>query len=96
MADLIDWGEKDPSEALDYMFDWASPLGTDTITGTPTWIIYPSGELTQPTGATNTTTTSTIWVGAGRINVTYVITCRIVTSGGRTFEQSAKLSVVAK
>ena len=50
---------KDPSAVLDYVINWSTWLGSDTITGTPTW--------TVPTGITkdsqsNSTTAATIWL----------------------------------
>lgn len=85
--------EKDPSDVLDYTVDWNDDnwLGTDTISGTPTWTV-PAG-LTQPTGATNTTTTATVWLGSGTDGQDYDVACLITTAGGRTAERTIHIQV---
>ncbi len=81
--------EKDPSAVLDYQVNWATWLGTDTIS-TSTWTV-PTG-LTKDSD-TNTTTTATAWLSGGTAGRTYTVTNRIVTAGGRTDERSFQVKV---
>jgi len=80
---------KDPSDQMDYGFDWSDWLGSDTITASA-W--------TVPTGITNfstsnTTTTSTIWLTGGTHQTDYLITNQITTAGGRIKQRSFKIMV---
>jgi len=73
---------KDPNEVADYQINWATKLVTDTI-NTTTWVI-PSG-ITKDSDS-NTTQTTTISVSAGTDGTDYVLLNRIVTVGGKTWE----------
>ncbi len=75
---------KDPDAVLDYQFNWASWLGADTIASS-SWTV-PAG-ITQDS-ATNTTTTSTIWLSGGTAQTKYPVINRIVTAAGRTEERT--------
>jgi hypothetical protein len=81
--------EKDPSAVLDYQVNWATWLGTDTIS-TSTWTVTTG--LTKDSD-TNTTTTATAWLSGGTAGRTYTVTNRIVTAGGRTDERSFQVKV---
>lgn len=81
---------KDPSAVLDYVIDWSSWLGSDTIS-TSTWTV-PTG-ITKNSD-TKTNTTATIWLSGGTADVEYVLTNRIVTAGGRTDDRSIKIAVL--
>lgn len=81
---------KDPSAILDYQLDWSEWLGSDTIA---------SHTVTAATGLTvvsSTATTSavTMWLSGGTAGTSYVVTCRVVTAGGRTDERSITFDVV--
>lgn len=75
---------KDPDSVLDYQENWATWLGTDTIT-TSTWTV-PTG-ITKDSD-TNTTTTTTIWLSGGTAEQAYSLVNRIVTTDGRTSERA--------
>ena len=84
---------KDPAEKLDYRFDWgAEYLGTDTITGTPTWSTSPTGLTTV--SSSNTTTTTTVRLSGGTVGQEYTVTCHVVLTSGQEAERSFKLKVV--
>lgn len=83
--------EKDPEAVLDYRIDWTNWLQTGETISTSAWTV-PS-TLTQPTAASNTTTTATVWLGGGEDGTTYRVTNRIVTTGGRTNERSLTIFV---
>jgi len=80
---------KDPDDVADYQVDWAAFLGTDTIT-TSTWIV-PDGLTKNSDGKSSTATT--IWLSGGTGGALYLLVNRIVTAGGRTYDQSVKLKV---
>lgn len=84
---------KDPDEKLDFTINWADFLGTDTISGTPVWVV-PTG-ITQSTPApSNTTTTTTIWLTGGTIGAEYELVNRIVTAGGRMADRSLRIRLI--
>lgn len=80
---------KDPGAVLDYTFDWAPWLGTDTIL-TSTWSVPPGMTLVSQS---NTTTTATAFVSGGRADDQAIITNTIITVGGRTDDRSIVLSI---
>jgi hypothetical protein len=88
----LQWPPKDPAEVLDYSMDWKARLATDTIS-TSTWTV-PSG-ITKNTDSFAATAT-TIWLSAGVLGKTYILTNTIVTAGGRTMDQSVALTMVKK
>ena len=82
---------KDPNEVLDYLFRWTKELERidDTIS---------SFEIIAETGITidsssNTDTEVTVWISGGTIAERYLVTCRIVTAGGRTYDKSFYLHI---
>jgi len=84
---------KDPSAELDYGFNWADRgwlAAGETIT-TSTWTV-PAG-LTQLTSGVSGGTVTTVWLSGGAAENDYMITNRIVTSGGRTDERSLIIRV---
>jgi hypothetical protein len=82
---------KDPESTLDYPIDWSQWLvGADTITGAPVWTV-PSG-LTLVTQA-NTATIATAWISGGTAGATYLVECKITTTGGRIDERSILVEV---
>lgn len=81
---------QDPSDVLDYTFDWAAWLSSDTIAQSE-W----SSSVTdiQIFTETNTTTTATGWVGGGNVGDRALISNKITTTGGRTVERSFTLRI---
>lgn len=75
---------KDPDAVLDYDWDWATWLGSDTIT---------SSTMTAEAGITldsssNTTTLATATLSGGTAGKQYEVTNRVVTAGGRTEDRT--------
>ena len=87
MADKV-W-TKDPDETLDYVFDWDDKyLATGEIISSATWTVTTG--ITE--GAkSNTDSTTTIWLSGGTAGSDYEIACKVVTSGSRTAERTAKI-----
>ncbi len=83
---------KDPNAVLDYVLDWGTWLGSDTIS-TSTWTV-PTG-ITEDS-STNTTTTATIWLSGGTAGSTYLLINRIVTVAGRTEDRTIQITVTQK
>lgn len=83
---------KDPSAILDYQINWATWLGSDTISSS-TWIVTTG--ITKVT-STNTTTTATVWLSGGTAGQTYTATNTIVTTAGRTDQRTITIVVSDK
>lgn len=98
--------EKSPDAVLDYKFDWKASTNS---TGTSNWLedgetistvevtISPDneGELEIHTAATraDTNTSVVVWFSGGVANDTYIATCKIVTTGGRTDTRKLEIQV---
>lgn len=81
---------KDPNAELDYIIDWSTWLGADTI-ASDSWIV--DDGITKESDS-NTTTTATVWLSGGTLGRTYDVTNRIVTAGGRTADQTLRIQIV--
>jgi hypothetical protein len=82
---------KDPDEVVDYDLSWSDQMTADSDTiATSTWIV-PVG-ITKDS-STNTTTRTKVWLSGGTTGETYTLLNRVVTTGGRTFDQSVKLKM---
>ena len=92
---------KDPSAVLDYKWDFAALTnGSGTTNWLETGETISSCTVTADTGLTvessaraNTNTSVVAWLSGGTADVTYTVTCRIVTSESRTDERSIKIQV---
>lgn len=83
---------KDPDAVLDYVWDWSSWLGDDTITS---HTITPADGLTVATSAAAAGRV-TVWLSGGTARQTYEVACRIVTAGGRTDERTSRFYVTER
>lgn len=83
---------KDPNEVFPIALDWDGDnfLGSDTITGTPTWTV-PAG-ITKDSQS-NTTTVATAVFSGGTHGTDYDVACKIVTLGGSTYERTIRVQV---
>lgn len=88
----LTWPDKDPDEVLDYELDWSARLSSGETISTSTWIV-PDGIVEDSSSKTDSVTK--IWLSGGTAG-SYSFTNRIVTSGGRTMDQSVTLSVADK
>jgi hypothetical protein len=88
---------KDPDEVLDYTVDWSDRLGADTINDS-SWEMSAdnSDDELDIDSDTNTTDSSTVWLSGGTIGVSYELTNRVVTAGGRTMDQTCKIKIKRK
>lgn len=85
---------KDPDEVKDYDVNWSDLLGTDTISSSA-WSVVSGSGLTIDSNSTTTTVTK-VWLSAGTAGTDYTLLNRVVTAGGRTYDQTCKLRVRAK
>ncbi|MCK1670304.1 hypothetical protein [Bradyrhizobium sp. 150] len=82
---------KDPNEVVDYDLSWADQMTADTDTiASSTWTVPVS--ITKDSSS-NTTTRTKVWLSGGTTGETYTLLNRVVTTGGRTFDQSVKLKM---
>jgi hypothetical protein len=83
---------KDPNATLDYLVNWVTWLGSDTIL-TSTWIV-PSG-VTKVSDS-HSATAATIWLSGGTVGNDYELTNRIVTAAGRTEDRTITIQLREK
>tara|TARA_X000001036_G_scaffold77539_3_gene69180 strand:- start:6342 stop:6674 length:333 start_codon:yes stop_codon:yes gene_type:complete len=103
---------KDKDEVLDYSIDWSRLLGSDTISSvvfkvasdtieedqSPPIAVVAGGTVygLQLEQFSNTSNIVTARFGAGTNNVTYKITCQVVTASGLTFARTIFLPIKEK
>jgi ribosomal protein S28E/S33 len=83
------WPFKDPDELLDYEVNWAARLGTDTISSVA-WTV-PDGIVKEDEAATGAVVS--IWLSGGTEGQSYNVGCRVLTTGGRTYDETIVLPV---
>ena len=105
---MVVWPPKDPNEVLDYGFDWVLALAETIVTSTfsvttgAVTLSTPSFTNAGPTtplnsdGSLRPTTQTTVWLNGGTVGERAEILNRITTSGGRTYDQSARLRLREK
>lgn len=94
---MIGFTHKDPNEVVDYVLDWSLRLDSGDTISTSVWsIVAPTDGVLVIDSESETTTTTTVWLSAGTEDYTYTLLNRVVTVGGRTFDQTCKLRVKSK
>jgi hypothetical protein len=91
---MLRWPYKDPDEVLDYEIDWSARLNGDTIASST--FTLPPGATLVADDATNTTTSTKIWLSGGTEGQTYFVMNEVVTSAGRTMDQTVKIKIKTK
>lgn len=84
---IVVW-PKDPQAVLDYTIDWSKWLRTDSIL-TVAWTLDAG---VSNAGQYNSPTTTTIWVSGGVDGNPYLLTCKVVTLGGRVERRTFQLN----
>ena len=82
---------KDPDAVLDYSFDWLLWLAGDQISSSE-WVLE-LGATIQKITDTFTNSRTVVWLGGGDKGITYLVTNRIVTVGGRTDDRTISVKV---
>jgi hypothetical protein len=96
----LSWPNKDPDEVEDFDINWAGPDDEgfpgrtfgDAILSSE-WII--TGSVVKDSDTFSDGVTK-IWLSGGSLGETCLLTNRVTTVGGRTFDQSVKLRIRAK
>lgn len=92
---------KDPDAVLDYLADWATYLGDDTIVDSD-WDVYDNRgvpitgsdfEAVAIDDMSFADTTATVWLSGGVVGAKYIVTCHITTDGGRQDDRSLYLTI---
>jgi hypothetical protein len=81
---------KDPDAVLDYSVDWSKWLAGDQIE-TSAWFI--SDPALQSADDSNTATRTAVWLSGGMAGLSYTVTNRVTTAGGRADERSFVIQV---
>ena len=82
---------KDPDAVLDYSVEWSLWLAGDAISSSE-WLLE-DGAILEKATDTHTSTKATIWLQGGQEGITYLVTNRIVTVGGRTDDRTISIKV---
>lgn len=93
-ADGVPTIPKAPAALLDYPFDWSN-AGLGWLATGETVV---SNTVTVDAGLTNpivtaSTTAVTVWLSGGTIGRSYLVSCTITTSAGRTDTRSIRVIV---
>lgn len=89
---------KDPNEVLDYTVDWTLRLAGDTIS-TSTFFLDAADTSLAVIGVMSVLAgnlKTKVWISAGTLDTECHLTNRVVTVGGRTFDQTIKFKLKAK
>jgi hypothetical protein len=93
----LQWEDpKDPQEVLDYQIEWEARLADAETISTSEWARTGSDSVLVIDSNSISGTKTVVWLSAGTLGVVYTLTNTIVTSGGRTMEQSVRLKIKAK
>lgn len=89
---------KDPDEVVDFVRDWSPGLAPGDAIASSTWAV-PAGitKLEQaPRVSSHDDTTTTVWLSGGSAGTTYECVNRVQTTGGRTYERTLRVAVIAR
>jgi len=95
---MLIWPRKTEGEVLDYFVDWQDQLAEGESITTSTWeLLDSSGTAPELVIANEVISglTTIVWLSAGVAKRKYHLQNRIVSSGGRTYEQVIWLRIVA-
>ena len=84
---------KDPDAVVDFKWDWSRWLKTDVIADATVTADQPGLQLNS---VTHDDKTVTIWTAGGTKDRNYLLTCEIVTAGGRTENSTITIRVRGK
>lgn len=82
---------KDPSDTDGFAVDLTTWLGGDTLSGTPTVTVSPSGITINSVMVSGNTITA--WMSGGTSGQTYTVTYHVATAAGRSCARSVQLPV---
>lgn len=88
------WAPKDPEEVLDYRVDWEAALQDGETIVTSQFILV-EGSVTMDSDDVDGFFT-VLWLSGGELNELCLITNRITTSMGRTYDETVRLRIRRK
>lgn len=89
------WPAKDANEVLDYAIDFSARLGCDTI-ASATFSLATAAGLAIDSQDNDGDSTATVWLSAGTAGSKGKILCRMVSTDGRTMDETVSLLVRAR
>lgn len=84
------WATKDPDEVLDYVHDWDLRLDGDTISSSS--VIVETGDVVVDSQSYSGSE-HTVWLSGGTADTDCILTLRIETAGGRTYDEGIRLKI---
>ena len=86
--------DKADVDEIDFVFDWTAVMAEISDTISTATVTY-TGSDTALTVDTLTIAATSVqfWTRAGTSGVSYLITCKVVTVGGRTIERAMRLTI---
>ena len=94
MPPVIPQKTQDLLDELAYEFDWIDFLAPGETISSAIFTVTPSGLTTV--NDTNSSTNATIVLTGGVLNVSYLVTCQVVTTAGNTVNRSMYLRIVQR
>lgn len=88
--------KKDPDSVLDYTFDWTSWLAEKSDTIASYAVAVDEGDGLAIDSHSRSGGVVTVWLSGGTEGTTYLVRCRVVTTGGRTEDHSRLLTIAPK
>lgn len=87
---LTDWDPLSPGEEKDYSLDWEDKVEGDDAINSSTWVV-PEGLSEE--GSTYLNKSTTVWLTTSVTEGNFELINTVTTTGGRTYEQTARLRV---
>lgn len=85
---------KTPSEKVLVEFELAGEIGSDTVSGTPTWSSSPTGLTFSGETLADSSRTVQAYVSGGAANVTYTVSALCTLASGGIVEPAVRLPVM--
>jgi len=95
----LSYPNKDPDAVLDYGLDWTAWLPSGDTIQSSEWIVtMNSGAVVMSGGlvvdsSTHDSNSTLVWLSGGDAGTTYKLTNRIITTDGRTQDQTVSIII---
>lgn len=93
---MLSWPSKDPDEVLDYQLNWADPedprLETGETLTSSSWTVA-EGDVAIQSDSYVSSGLTTVWLTGGSDGVKCELLNRVVTSAGRTYDETVVLRI---
>lgn len=86
---------KDPDAKLPFTVDWSQWLANEGDTAaSATWMV-PAGLVQESTPLPSLANgKATVWISGGTAGQDYLVTCRLVTTGGKIDDRTFRIKVI--